>query len=193
MCLGQYYDLLRLFEYGGFPPESNYLFLGDYVDRGKQSLETICLLLAYKVNSPPRETVPVELSHSFTLDQISRKLLPSPRKSRMRIDQPYLRFLRRMQTSLQHQTMENIYWLFQLSSSGGHHRWEDLLLSRRAQSWSTIDGTNQTDHETHRRSWSRSSVWSLVVRSRQRSERMGRERPGCFVHFRGRNCFEVFT
>ena len=49
---GQYFDLLRFFEYGGFPPEANYLFLGDYVDRGQQSLEVICLLLAFKVKHP---------------------------------------------------------------------------------------------------------------------------------------------
>lgn len=49
---GQYTDLIRMFEMCGFPPNSNFLFLGDYVDRGKQSLETILLLLCYKLRYP---------------------------------------------------------------------------------------------------------------------------------------------
>ena len=54
---GQYYDLLRIFEHCGYPGEYNYLFLGDYVDRGKQSLETICLLLCYKIKFPEKVTL----------------------------------------------------------------------------------------------------------------------------------------
>ncbi|KAI9640351.1 serine/threonine protein phosphatase Pzh1 [Ciborinia camelliae] len=49
---GQYSDLIRMFEMCGFPPTSNFLFLGDYVDRGKQSLETILLLMCYKIKYP---------------------------------------------------------------------------------------------------------------------------------------------
>lgn len=49
---GQYTDLLRTFEMCGFPPSANYLFLGDYVDRGKKSLETILLLFCYKLKFP---------------------------------------------------------------------------------------------------------------------------------------------
>lgn len=48
----QYTDLLRMFELSGYPPNVNYLFLGDYVDRGKSGLETILLLLCYKMKYP---------------------------------------------------------------------------------------------------------------------------------------------
>lgn len=38
---------------GGDVPETNYLFMGDFVDRGFYSVETFLLLLALKVGAPP--------------------------------------------------------------------------------------------------------------------------------------------
>ena len=46
--------MLRLFEVGGKCPDTNYLFLGDFVDRGYFSLETILLILALKLRYPDR-------------------------------------------------------------------------------------------------------------------------------------------
>jgi len=54
---GQYYDLKELFKVGGDCPERNYLFLGDFVDRGFYSIETFLLLLALKVRYPDRMTL----------------------------------------------------------------------------------------------------------------------------------------
>ncbi|RKO90100.1 minor serine/threonine-protein phosphatase PP2A-1 catalytic subunit [Blyttiomyces helicus] len=54
---GQYHDLLELFRVGGPPPHTNYLFMGDFVDRGFHSVETISLLLALKVRYPQRVTL----------------------------------------------------------------------------------------------------------------------------------------
>ncbi|SCO66576.1 protein phosphatase-beta, putative [Plasmodium vivax] len=54
---GQFYDLLELFHIGGFPPDVNYLFLGDYVDRGYYSCECFCLVACLKIKYPSRVTI----------------------------------------------------------------------------------------------------------------------------------------
>ena len=54
---GQFYDLLELFKMGGQLPDTNYLFMGDYVDRGYHSVETLTLMLAFKVRYRDRITI----------------------------------------------------------------------------------------------------------------------------------------
>ena len=54
---GQFYDLMELFKICGEPPNSNFLFMGDYVDRGNNSVECFSLVLALKVRYPSRVTI----------------------------------------------------------------------------------------------------------------------------------------
>lgn len=128
---GQYSDLIRMFEMCGFPPSANFLFLGDYVDRGKQSLETILLVSRDVRISPPfpSEDEPQLiclflscpcfcprsiLKAPLLQDQVPGELLPPSRKPRGCQRYPSVRILRRMQASVQHQDLEGIQYVHSL-------------------------------------------------------------------------------
>jgi serine/threonine-protein phosphatase 2A catalytic subunit len=54
---GQYHDLIELFLLGGRVPDTNYIFLGDYVDRGYYSVETVTLVVCLKCRWFDRVTI----------------------------------------------------------------------------------------------------------------------------------------
>ncbi|KAL4462755.1 hypothetical protein ABPG72_019591 [Tetrahymena utriculariae] len=77
---GQFYDLLELFQKGGEIPATNYIFIGDFVDRGHNSVETIEYLLCLKLKYPGNITLlrgnhesrQITSAYGF-FDEISRK------------------------------------------------------------------------------------------------------------------------
>lgn len=71
----QFFDVVELFEICGQCPDTNYLFLGDYVDRGHYSVETISLLICMKLRWPNRVTM---LRGNHESRQITQVWLPQP-------------------------------------------------------------------------------------------------------------------
>ena len=166
---GKYIDLLRIFEIGGFPPESNYLFLGDYVDRGQQNLEVICLMLAYKIKYPENffllrgnhECASINRIYGFYDECTPRAARPPSGDAPGALT--LVRAMRR-QAPLLDQAVEDLHRLLQLLTRLGRRRREDHLHARRALARPAASRPDLAHHAPDRRARPGAALRPALVR-----------------------------
>lgn len=109
-------------------------------------------------------------------DQIPGQLLPPPGQPRMRLHQPHLRLLRRVQAPVQRPALEDVHRLLQLPPRGRRHRRQDPMHARRALAGVGELGPDQGDREAGGCAGPRPALRPSMGRSRPGRQRLGRER-----------------
>mmetsp|Transcript_7290 Transcript_7290/g.21525 ORF Transcript_7290/g.21525 Transcript_7290/m.21525 type:complete len:308 (+) Transcript_7290:380-1303(+) len=137
-----------------------------------------------RLRGPRQAVARDDLPAARVQDQVPGELLHPAGQPRVRVHQPHLRLLRRVQAAVQHQDVEDLHGLLQLPARGGHRRREDLLLPRRPLAGAAAAGPDQEDHPAHGRAGHGPALRPALVRPRQGHGRLGRERPRRVVHVR---------
>ncbi|CAL9133821.1 unnamed protein product [Musa textilis] len=115
-------------------------------------------------------------------DQVPRQLLPPPRQPRVRLHQPHLRLLRRVQAPVQRPPLEALHRLLQLPAGGGHRGRQDLLHARGAVAGAAEHGPGEGDREAGGRAGPGAAVRPAVVGSRPGDQGVGGQRPRGLLH-----------